>query len=103
MLFKGFQLLFLFMFIFLMMLDGISPITQGSSQSVLDGLLVGFLTKAVLRAMQHVLSLSNSCLVKHAIKLRPVILQRLFPCCLWLSRTSFLAFFLCGTLMDFLL
>ena len=65
------------MFRFLMMLDGISPITQGSSQSVLGGLLVVYLTKEVLGYMRHVLSLSNSCLVKHIIALWPIMLRHL--------------------------
>ena len=50
-------------------------ITQGSPQSVLDGLLVRTLAKTVLRAMQHIILLRHSCLLsKYAVPLDSMML-----------------------------
>ena len=46
-------------YIFLIIIDGIRYITQGSSQSVLYRLLVGSFYKAILGYMRHVLYLRN--------------------------------------------
>ena len=86
---------------FLIILDGISTITHGTYQYIIDGIFVGTFAKSFLIAMRHIHSLRHSCLItKFAVALSSMMLRRLFPWCLQLGRTPVLNLFLRGTLMD---
>ena len=62
---KIFQLPFPIPFILLLMIDCIRPVTQGPSQGVLDGFLVGTFTKAI----------------QFPLAIKPSLLLAFFPYC----------------------
>ena len=91
--FKVFQLLLTISFPPKELLNRISPITQDTSQTLFQGYLVGKFSKAGLRTMQHIPSLSNYKLIKHnSVELVSSMLGGI------INGFVGLALFLCGTL-----
>ena len=67
-----------FTFRLLILFQKLIPTLHGSSQSILDGIIVGTFVKTFLRTMRHILLLRHSCLLaNNATDLGTVMLRRL--------------------------
>ena len=73
-----FQHHFTIIFSFMIMLDSIGLFTQGPSQSIFDGCLVGTFTKEILWAMQFLLAFRNFCLIaQYSVTLGTMLIRSL--------------------------